>query len=157
MRDAENNNKGIAKIRELISSFEYEKISCKELIFICNCCSLFKAKFNESEHIFILEFNFFEQSILEDEANYEKIKNILNYNDNIEYTLTLKGIYYNYNENIFSLIYNNDNNDLSLFVDNSLIAYNTDNTLNSLIKLQLFYNVLSIIKKIHRERISKSN
>ena len=134
MSDAENNNKGIAKIRELISSFEYEKISCKELIFICNCCSLFKAKFNESEHIFILEFNFFEQSILEDEANY-----------------------YNYNENIFSLIYNNDNNDLSLFVDNSLIAYNTDNTLNSLIKLQLFYNVLSIIKKIHRERISKSN
>ena len=134
MSDAENNNKGIAKIRELISSFEYEKISCKELIFICNCCSLFKAKFNESEHIFILEFNFFEQSILEDEANY-----------------------YNYNENIFSLIYNNDNNDLSLFVDNSLIAYNTDNTLNSLIKLQLFYNVLSIIKKIHREKISKSN
>ena len=134
MSDAENNNKGIAKIRELISSFEYEKISCKELNFICNCCSLFKAKFNESEHIFILEFNFFEQSILEDEANY-----------------------YNYNENIFSLIYNNDNNDLSLFVDNSLIAYNTDNTLNSLIKLQLFYNVLSIIKKIHRERISKSN
>ena len=134
MSDAENNNKGIAKIRELISSFEYEKISCKELIFICNCCSLFKAKFNESEHIFILEFNFFEQSILEDEANY-----------------------YNYNENIFSLIYNNDNNDLSLFVDNSLIAYSTDNTLNSLIKLQLFYNVLSIIKKIHRERISKSN
>ena len=134
MSDAENNNKGIAKIRELISSFEYEKISCKKLIFICNCCSLFKAKFNESEHIFILEFNFFEQSILEDEANY-----------------------YNYNENIFSLIYNNDNNDLSLFVDNSLIAYNTDNTLNSLIKLQLFYNVLSIIKKIHRERISKSN
>ena len=134
MSDAENNNKGIAKIRELILSFEYEKISCKELIFICNCCSLFKAKFNESEHIFILEFNFFEQSILEDEANY-----------------------YNYNENIFSLIYNNDNNDLSLFVDNSLIAYNTDNTLNSLIKLQLFYNVLSIIKKIHRERISKSN
>ena len=134
MSDAENNNKGIAKIRKLISSFEYEKISCKELIFICNCCSLFKAKFNESEHIFILEFNFFEQSILEDEANY-----------------------YNYNENIFSLIYNNDNNDLSLFVDNILIAYNTDNTLNSLIKLQLFYNVLSIIKKIHRERISKSN
>ena len=37
MSDAENNNKGIAKIRELISSFEYEKISCKELIFICNC------------------------------------------------------------------------------------------------------------------------
>lgn len=33
MSDAENNNKGIAKIRELISSFEYEKISCKELIF----------------------------------------------------------------------------------------------------------------------------
>ena len=58
MSDAENNNKGIAKIRKLISSFEYEKISCKELIFICNCCSLFKAKFNESEYIFILEFNF---------------------------------------------------------------------------------------------------
>lgn len=34
MSDAENNNKGIAKIRELISSFEYEKISCKELIFL---------------------------------------------------------------------------------------------------------------------------
>ena len=97
------------------------------------------------------------KGIGKDKRPYEKIKNILNYNDNIEYTLTLKGIYYNYNENIFSLIYNNDNNDLSLFVDNSLIAYNTDNTLNSLIKLQLFYNVLSIIKKIHRERISKSN
>lgn len=151
MTNEENDKKRITKIRELISSFQYDKISDKEIIFICDCCSLYKAKYNDNEYIFILEFNFFEQSILEEEDNYEKIEKIIKNEDYMEHTLKLKGIYYNYNENIFSLIYNNDNNDLSLFVDNSLIAYNTDQTINLLIKIQLFYNVLNIIKKIHNE------
>lgn len=160
MKNNEKNERGVfqkiikqkakeSKTLELLTKFPFNLITNKELLFICDCCALYKATYQE-EKVFIFEFNFFEASIIEDSDNDSKFEEILNSpkTDN-KYTLELLGVYYNKDENIFSLIYKNSSKKISLFVENSCISYKTDENVNKLIKLQLFYNIFQIIKQEH--------
>ena len=139
-----------SKTLELLTKFPYNLITNKELMFICDCCALYQAVYQELENVFIFEFNFFEASIIDNNDNDSKFEEILNSpkSDN-KYTLELLGVYYNKDENIFSLIYKNSTKKLSLFVENSCISYKADQNVNKLIKLQLFYNIFQIIKQEH--------
>ena len=139
------------KILSNLTSFQFDKINNKEQLFFCECFSLYKAMYNQTEYIFIIEFNFFEINIIGNQDYHKEYEKAFELYKPIPYTLPLKGVYYNKNDNIFSIIYNNSNKDLTLFMENSCIAYDTDNILNPAVKLQSIYNLINIIKDIHKK------
>ena len=91
-----------SKTLELLTKFPYNLITNKELMFICDCCALYQAVYQELENVFIFEFNFFEASIIDNNDNDSKFEEILNSpkSDN-KYTLELLGVYYNKDEILY--------------------------------------------------------